>query len=102
MYIEKLTKKDFKNFASLFNCDVARVEEANNNELYLQFFTGAMGPQPEMWLSDFDLSTATNYKYAEKQLKTQYVHFMYEKFGKKYQADYMANYNQKIEADRII
>ena len=61
-----------------------------------------MGPQPEMWLSDFDLRTSTNYRYAEKQLKTQYIHFMNKKFGKKYQEDYIENYNKQMEDNRII
>lgn len=102
MYIEKLTEKDFEEFAVLFNCGVSKIENSTNNELYLQLFTGAMGPQPEMWLSDFDLRTSTNYTYAEKQLKTQYIHFMNKKFGKKYQVDYTENYNKQMEENRII
>ena len=102
MYIEKLTEKDFEEFAVLFNCGVSKIEKSTNNEVYLQLFTGAMGPQPEMWLSDFDLRTSTNYRYAEKQLKTQYIHFMNKKFGKKYQVDYTENYNKQMEENRII
>lgn len=102
MYIEKLTEKDFEEFAIFFNCGVSKVKKSNNNELYLQFFTGAMGPQPEMWLSDFDLKASTYYKYAEQQLKTKYIQFMHSKFGEKYQTDYTENYNKQVEENRII
>jgi len=102
MYIEQLTKIDFDKFASLFNSSVSSIKNSKSDEIYLQLFTGAMGPQPEMWITDFDLTTSMYYKFAEKQLKTQYILFMNEKFGKQYQDDYTENFNKQIEEDRII
>ncbi len=102
MYIEQLTEKDIKEFAGLFDCGVSNLKKSNENELYIQLFTGAMGPQPEMWLSDFDLRTSTSYKWAEKQLKTRYIHFMNNKFGKEYKAKYTESYNKQVAENRMI
>lgn len=102
MYIEQLTERDFDKFAIAFNCSVSNVKKSDSNQIYLQLFTGAMGPQPEMWISDFDLTTSSSYKFAEKQLKKQYVLFMNKKFGEQYHNDYTENYNKQIEEDRII
>lgn len=101
MYIEKLSEEDIEKFASLFDSSVSKVENLEDKELYLQLFTGKMGPQPEMWLSDFDLRTSIYYKDAEKRLKSEYIHFMNDKFDG-YYADYTANYNMRVEEDRII
>lgn len=102
MYIEQLTENDFKKFADIFDCGIAKIKTTENNGVYLQLFTEAMGPQPEVWLFDFNLTTSTYYKFAEKELKTQYIHFMHDKFGEKYQQDYTENYNKKTEKERII
>ena len=102
MYIEQLTQQDFNKFASLFNCSVSQIKQSSNNKLYLQLFTGAMGPQPELWLSDFNLTTSSYYKFAEKQLKEQYILFMNTKFGKSYKENYTNYYNNKIKEDRIL
>lgn len=102
MYIEELTLKDFEAFAKLFRCGVSEVRNVEDNEIYVQLFTGAMGPQPELRLSDFNLTTSTYYKSFEKQLKKRYIHFMHDKFGKKYQKDYTENYNIQKEEDRIL
>lgn len=101
MYIENLEMQDFENFAKLFNCSVSKVDK-NKTEVYIQLFTGAMGPQPEMWISDFELKTSVYYKDFEKKLQTEYILLMKEKFGKKYQEDYTKHYNKKIEEERII
>lgn len=102
MYIEQLTEKDFNQFASIFNCGVDRVKKSNNNELYVRLFTGIMGPQPELWISDFDLRTSIYYRPVQKQLKKEYIQFMYDKFGEQYKQDYTNNYNKQVEENRII
>lgn len=101
MYVEQLTEKDLKKFTKGFECSVLESKKINNNELYLQLFTTGKGPQPEMWLSDFDLKISEYYKKAEYELKMRYVFFMYKKFGKKYKEDYIQNCNIQKE-DRIL
>lgn len=101
MYIEQLTEKDFKQFANIFDCGVDNVKKSNN-EIYIRLFTGAMGPQPELWISDFDLRTSIYYRHAQKRLKKVYIQFMYDKFGEQYKQDYANNYNKQVEENRII
>ena len=57
MFIERLENKDFESFGEKFNCRVSKTERIENG-IYLQLFTGYMGSQPEMCISDFDLRTS--------------------------------------------
>ena len=70
--------------------------------MYLQLFTTGMGPQPEMWLSDFDLKISEYYKKAEYELRIRYVIFMCKKFGKKYKKDYIQYEKNLKEEDKIL
>lgn len=57
------------------------MKNVEDNEIYVQLFTEAIGPQSKLRLSDFNLTTSIYYKSFEKQLKKRYIHFMHDKFG---------------------
>ena len=62
MYIEQLTENDFKKFADIFDCSVAKIKTTENNGVYLQLFTEAMSE-----LSDRYITEAINYKGKQKE-----------------------------------
>lgn len=101
MYIENLTEKDLQTYANMFKCNIAEINRTNN-EIYLKLIVDAMGPQPEIWLSDFNLITSNYYKEFEKELKKQYVLFLNKKFGKKYKKDYIENYKKLCEDEKVL
>lgn len=99
MFVEKLTDKNLKDFAEKFNCSLTTILKYNNDDMiiYLKLFNGSYGPQPEMTLSDFDCRLNDYYSFANEKIKTDWIKFLYEKFGEEYKTKLIDFTTNQIE-----
>ena len=95
MFIEKLNEKDFEEFANSYHCSLAEMKKQKDGSVYVQFFTGYMGPSPEFWLTDFDLKSNAYYKHAEKSAENRWRKLLLNKFGEKYKTALSKYLNEK-------
>lgn len=88
MYIEKLNYSNFEHLASYLGCEIEKIADTDENEIYLDCFVGNDFPNLQVWLSDFNLTASLKYNVAETELKRKYITFMANLFGAEYVDDY--------------
>jgi len=95
MFIEKLKKEQISEFAARFDCSVAELKK-DDECIYVKFFTGSYGPQPEFWLTDFECKASEYFSKMENSVQKQWRNFLYNKFGEQYKNKLADNFNNEL------
>lgn len=103
MFIEKLSKDDFKNFSQTkLNLWVADLKKVDNG-VYVRFLIDSFGPSPEFILQDFECKGVNNPISQKNELGVQKLwrEFLAEKFGEEYKTN-CNNFLKKQYEDSLL
>lgn len=89
-FVEKLTTQDFADFVKQYDYSVTYIEISNNTDVYLKLSNGSYySQQSEMELTDFDCRVNENFDFPNEKVRTDWVNFLYEKFGEEYKTKFI-------------
>lgn len=106
MFIEKININDIEKIAKKFDVSVVSYEEqinpeTDNKEIIVEFFNGAMGPQPTFVFSDFDVNCYDSYYIMfDSVMKKEWRKLLYKKFGQEYLTE-LSKYSKNIIDEAI-
>lgn len=106
MFVEKININDIEKIAKKFDVSVVSFEEqinpeTKNKELVVEFFNGAMGPQPLFIFSDFDAKSYDSYyKTFDPVMEREWRKLLYNKFGQEYLTA-LSNYFNNLSDEAI-
>lgn len=106
MFVEKINLNDIEKFAKKFDVSVSSYEEqinseTKNKEIIVEFFNGAMGPQPTFVFSDFEAKSYDNcYKTFDPVIEREWRKLLYNKFGQEYLTE-LSNYFNNLSNEAI-
>lgn len=91
MFVERLTNNDLKDFAEQYGCSLTSIMKIHDSDMTicLRLFNGSYGSQLEVKLTDFDCRLNDYYGFANGKIKTDWVKFLYEKFGEDYKTKFI-------------
>lgn len=106
MFIEKINLNDIEKIAKKFDVSVVSYEEqinpeTKNKEIIVEFFNGAMGPQPTFVFSDFDAKCYDNYyRVFNSAMQKEWRKLLYNRFGQEYLTA-LSNYFNNLSDEAI-